>query len=432
MFRIKIPLIDDLTEQSEDLKLEEYHLYSSIFEATPRLSLKMSTSYETPDALNLYLGSSFPIQYQITKETEQGPEDENPKEPTAPEDLAGLFVSKAVMKTEGPKYTLDIQCDSEFLALQKSDTRKAYTATYGNQIVDDLITNNSVLSKYSRNVQATDNAATIYRSLGENDLSIVLDSLKRVYTIAGGQPLFYIGLDKKVNFTSINKLFSVSKKSNLLIRTGGVDDDLSIETKNELIPNYVDEKNYIDVKATEFEFTLGGANSVFNIKTAAYYTSYNNGLINTVGYILKPATDEKTYYPINKVFLETTNANQTVSVFNRPVSNLCYEAKNYFEPFENLIAIRLKLADCGKLQKLYVAGELATVILPYAYSVYNGNYIISEIEYGQKGTNSFVELVLIRPNIDLKWAEKLNANKDSENFKLPVAIEPNKSLLYSI
>lgn len=432
MFRIKIPFVDDLTKQTDGIKLAEYHLYSSIFEATPRLFLKLNTAYETPDAINLYLGSSFPIQYQITKETEAPAEDEEAEEPTAPEDLAGLFVSKVVMKTEGPKYALDIQCDSEFLSLLKSDTRKAYTATYGNQIIEDLITNNSVLSKYSKNIQATDNAATLYRSLGENDLSIILNGIKKVYTIAGGQPLFYIGLDKKVNFTSINRIFNTAKKSNLLISTGSVDDALSTEAKKELIPNYVDEKNYIDVKATEFEFTLGGANSVFNIKTAAYYTSYNNGLINTVGYVLKPATDEKTYYPIDRIFLETTNANQTVSVFNRPVSNLCYEAKNYFEPFENLIAIKVKLADCGKLQKLYVAGELATIVLPYTYSVYNGNYIISEIEYGQKGTNSFVEMVLIRPNIDLKWAEKLNANKDSEDFKLPLAIEPNKSLLYSI
>ena len=432
MFRIKIPFVDDLTKQTDDIKLAEYHLYSSIFEATPRLFLKLDTAYETPDAINLYLGSSFPIQYQITKETEAPAEDEEAEEPTAPEDLAGLFVSKVVMKAEGPKYALDIQCDSEFLSLLKSDTRKAYTATYGNQIIEDLITNNSVLSKYSKNVQATDNAATIYRSLGENDLSIILNSIKKVYTVAGGQPLFYIGLDKKVNFTSINRIFNTAKKSNLLISTGSVDDELSAEAKKELIPNYVDEKNYIDVKATEFELTLGGENSVFNIKTAAYYTSYNNGLINTVGYVLKPATDEKTYYPIDRIFLETTNANQTVSVFNRPVSNLCYEAKNYFEPFENLIAIRVKLADCGKLQKLYVAGELATIVLPYTYSVYNGNYIISEIEYGQKGTNHFVEMVLIRPNIDLKWAEKLNANKDSEDFKLPLAIEPNKSLLYSI
>jgi len=41
-------------------------------------------------------------------------------------------------------------------------------------------------------------------------------------------------------------------------------------------------------------------------------------------------------------------------------------------------------------------------------------------------------MILIRPNVDLKWAEKLNANKDSEDFKLPVAIEPVKSQLYSI
>lgn len=436
MFRIKIPFVEELTEKSKEITLEEYHLYSSIFDPTPRLAITLKVPYETPDAIGVYLGTSFPIQYQITNETDEPAEDEtdaqNQQEDAEPVDLSGLYVGRVKMKNVATGYHLTLFCDNDFLAFQKSDTRKAYTAMYGNQIVDDLITNNSVLSKYTRNVQMTDNAATVYRSLGENDLAILFDNISKVYTIAGGQPLFYVGLDKKVNFTSINKLFSTSKKSNILVRTGAVDDNISEETKNELIPNYVDDKNYIELNATDYDFDLGGEGSIFNIKTAAYYTSYNNGLINTVGYILKPATSEKTYYPINKIFLETTNANQTVSVFNRPVSNLCYEAKNYFEPFEKLITIKVKLADCNRLQKLYVAGEIATIITPYAYSIYNGNYIIAEIEYGQKGTNSFVEMVLIRPNVDLKWAEKLNANKDSEDFKLPVAMEPMKSLLYSI
>lgn len=433
MFRIKIPFVDDLIEKSDAIALAEYHLYSSIFDATPKLQLTLNVPYETPDAINLYLGTSFPIQYQITDESsESSEEDTDDVDKTEPVDLAGLFVERVQMKKAGTGYQLIITCDNDFVAFQKSDTRKAYTASYGNQIINDLVTNNAVLSKYTRNIQATDNAATIYRSLGENDVAILFENIQKVYTISGGQPLFFIGLDKKVNFTSINKIFGANIKSNLVVSTGAVDDNLSIEHKKNLIPNYVDDKNYIELPATDFDFDLGNDHTIYNVKTAAYYTSYNNGLISTVGYILKPATNEKTYYPINKIFLETTNASQSVSVVNRPVSNLCYEAKNYFNAFENLITVKVTLAECAKLQRLYVAGDVVTLITPYAYSIYNGNYIVAEIEYGQKGTNSFVEMILIRPNVDLKWAEKLNANKDSEDFKLPVAIEPVKSQLYSI
>lgn len=442
MFRIKIPFEEKLKSISGDLELQEYHIYSSIFLPTPKLTLSIKTPYETPDALELYLGTSFPIQYVITNEEDLSAEseDENIEKSSEeeksedPVDLSGMYVSQIEMESSGSSSVTHISCDSDFLVFQRSDIRKAYTAKYGNEIVQDVLDSNKYLNTYGKLIQSTDNSATVYRTLGDTDASIILNYVNKAFTIAGGTPIFYIGLDRKIHFTSINKLTSKTDRTKILIRTSATDDAESEKVKAELLQNYTDQEaeDSMELTATNFKLTIGKNNAMFNLKNLAYYTAFAPGITNTTGYAFEPARENKTYYPVEKVFMSMSTANQAVAVNNRPGNNFCYEAKNYFESAEELISVRLTLADCSKFKKLIVAGDMVTLVLPYAYSVYNGNYLISEIEYGQKGTNPFAEVNLIRPNLDFNWSDKLEKAKDSENFKFSVAPEVNKSILYSI
>lgn len=444
MFRLKLPILDKFTEASKQLTVNEYHLYSSIFEPTPKLFFELNTPYETPDVLQLYLGTSFPIQYQISDEDKIKPikksEDEEDttedEEVSAtlsdPKDLIGLAVSKIEMIGAGTSNITRVHCDSDFLFFQNSNLRKAYTALHGDKIIEDIIDSNKSIAKYDRNIIATDNAATIYRTLGDTDISAIFNYVVPHFTISNGKPLFYIGLDGKINFTSLNYLFESSEKSKILLRTQAMDDKLSGTIKEELIKNYVDEEDYVDLSVSDFRLVIGDNDEAFKLKQAAYYTNYTGGIVDTTGYIFKPATAKKSYYPVDKVFSNSIMASQAVAVVNRPTGNICYECRNYFDDTDSLIKIKAVITTSAKLQRLFVAGELATIILPYAYSVYNGNYIISEIEYGQKQMVPFVELTLIRPALDLKWAEKLSTAKDSEDFQFPLAPELNKNILYSI
>lgn len=439
MFRIKLPYAEELKEKDDKIDIVEYHLYSSIFEATPKLSIDFNVGYETPDALKLYLGSSFPIQYTVetvkktTETDEEGNEhvvEEIEKEDA--KDLVGMFVAQVRMQNAGTGALVSVHCYSDFLAFQRSDIRKAYMGEYGNAIVENIAESNATLSKYEQNVQQTDNVATLYRSLGMNDIEILQDHIGNMYTINGGKPLFFVGLDAKLNFTSVNNIFEKVKKTDLLIMTPRTDDYESLKVSNELMSNYVDPDEVTKVTAADYQLIVGAEDSIFNIKNMVYYTNFLSENLDTTGYILKPSSVKKLNYPVDKIFINTVNANRTVSVNNRPPTNLVYEAKNYFEAFEKLITVKVRLTDANTLKRLYTAGEVVTVVLPYIYSVYNGNYIIAEIEYGQKTSVSFVEMVLIRPFIDEKWVEKLSDAKDSGNFKFPLAPAFDKSQLYSI
>lgn len=454
MFKIKIPFAENLSTQNEKLSIREYHLFSSIFEPAPRLSITLNTSYETPDVLKTFLGTSFPIKYVI-EELEEEKEDEEGSNTTTktfsaggkkvdsivengvrkydPVDLIGMFVSQIEMQNEGTETSVTLTCDSDFLAYQRSDIRKAYINEFGDKIVEDLIQENQVLQNYDTDISKTDNTSVVYRHLGESDIDLLKDTLGKFFLIAGGQPLFYIGLDKKATFTSVSKLLSNLQKTNLLVRaSGSTTDNLSNKTESEILGNYVDLENYIELPATNWKFTIGKNNSIFNLKTAAYYSDSYVGSNNTTKYTFKPATDKKTYYPIDNIFMNFIDEKQCVQVYNRSSSEICYEAKNYFSSFEDLCTVKVTLSNAEKLNKLYTAGETVTFISPYPYSIYNGNYLIAEIEYGQKESIAFVEMVLIRPQIDPVWAEKMTINKNSQDFKFPLAPELDKSLLYSL
>lgn len=382
-----------------------------------------------PDALNLFLGSSFPIEYEIGKQNEEG------KFETTSDNLPAMFVSKMEATGVGAGMNLSVFCEHEFLAYQNSELRKAYTSRYGNSIIQDVLDSNNIFKseeKYKRNIYETDNSATVYRSLGDNDIDIIKNKVCNSFRVANGKPLFFIGLDKKVTFTSISKMASLNEKSKILIRTLCKDSDVTRATKENLKGNYLDTSEYSELTSLDFKMTVGDKNTVFNLKTGVFYTDFYSGLTSTTGYFMKPSSEKLTHYPVDKIFLNLVDASNTTAIVNRPSNNIYYETVNLFEGFESLITIKVTISDCGNLNKLIVAGEFVTFISPYTYSIYNGNYLVSEVEYGMKDSVPFIELILIRPSVDFAWQEKLVEDKEDKSFPYPLAPWVSKSDLYSI
>lgn len=432
MLKLIMPILENAQKQASDIKLSNYHLYSSIFESTPKLSFCYTTSYITPDALNFFIGSSFPIQYQFVKKDV----DKNSKDKetlTDIKDLAGMVVSEVDLENSSVGTKTTITCAGEFEFFQNSNIRKAYTVKYGNEIVEDVLLSNNIIKSYDTNIQKTDNATTVYRCLGEADIDFIKNNLCKRYTITNGKPLIFTSLDRKINFTSINNLLESNKKSKILINWPNFNsDDLTRVTVQEKLKNYLDEKDYINLTAADYSFKLGSKNTAFNIQNAVYYTNYELGLTDTSGYLFKPALSNRQYFPINKLFTTFSKATQTVSTSNRPADNIIYESRDYFDSFENLITIKVRVTDIMNLNHLILAGEFATVMTTYPFSIYNGNYLISDVEYGQEEAVTFMELTLIRPTVDFTWQDMLTNNKDSSEFKFGFAPTLQKASLYSI
>lgn len=431
MLELNLPLLDDLQKLEEGIDLVEYHLYSSIFEFTPKLFFELKAPAVTPDALGLHLGSGFQMKYQVKDLSVETKGVGDTSNITVDEQLPGMFVNKLNVQPTVTGTALRVFCENDFLATQNTKTRKAYVTRYGKEVVEDIVNSNITLKNYEASIEETDNVATVYRALGESDIEILKDKVCNHFRISEGKPLFYLGLDGKVHFTSINKLSANTEKAQIIIRAGGIDSVATSKTKERLLENYADLETASDLIAESWEMNIGG-NSMFNLRTATYYTNFLPGITNTVGYIHKPANEKKTHYPIDSVFMEFFDTEQAIQLYNRPNLNICYEAANMFGSYEDLISIKVRIADCNNLNKLIVAGEQVTFLSPYTYSIYNGNYTVAEVEYGKKSTTAFIEMTLIRPNADLEWASKLNTDKDGPNFPHRAAAAVKASELYSV
>lgn len=434
MIIVDLPVLENVMQLYPKIKLTGYHLYSSIYETTPKLSFSYLPDYTTPDMLGLAFGSSFPIRWKTELSFEEATKDENNiKNYTDPKDLAGMCVQE--ISEEGEKAGEDVTtvtCTGEFDFAQNTALRKAYTKKFGQEIVKDVLQSNGALQSYEQNIQKTDNSNTILRTVGETDEDFIKNAVASQYTINNGRPLFFTSLDRKVHFTSVNNIIDNVKKTRVVIHMGDVNDKLSEEFVNSTLKNYIDKKNCIHLTAGPHKFRIGGKQHVKNIKPSIFYTNFENGTNTTTGLTFKPALKKKFYYPVDLMSYTMTKASRSFAAVNRPESTFSYEAKNYVYDSNDLISIDVTIPIFSNLHELILAGDTVTVITKYPYSPYNGNYVVAMVEYGMEQTSPFLKLKLIRPNLDLTWTEGLKKSKDSEDFSFPFAPAFNKNLYYSI
>lgn len=422
MIDIKIPIINDLVDKGANIKINKFNIYSSIFEPTPKMSFKFTTDYLMPDSLDLTIGSSFPVQYSFNSGTKASE--------TEKKDFAGLCVDDVSIETaNGSNLTTVVDMVGELDYFQNSEECKAYTNKYGNVIIEDVLDGNTTIKSYARNVKKTDNVTTIYRTIGYGDIDFIKDYVSKNFVISGGQPLFFTGLDRVVNFTSVNAINETSDKPKLLLNWQTTYDDLSKSFVNSQLKTLLDD-NYISLNTKDLKFKLGGKGSNKNIKNILYSFDTTKGILNKNGYVVKPGALRSEYYPISKTFMNFMKSTQTVLISNRPQSNIAFEAINTFGSPENLIAMQATINDISKLQSLVVAGDRIVVITANPYSIYNGIYTIAAVEYGQDQAAPFMTLTLIRATVDMSWAEGIKSNKGQKDWKYTYMPSIQKSNFY--
>lgn len=426
MFYSKIPVISAL-ENLGAVKFTAYKITSSIFEPVPSATFKFTTSYATPEILNLPIGSEFLVRYSF--------EDEVPEDGSDTySDFPDLYLKKMKLKGSASGLEYEVQCRGILEFFQNAEFRKCYKNKYSNEILNDIFDSLQAFKDYERNFKKSSNSSTLYRTLGETDLDFIKLQVNNNFLIEGGKPLFFTGLDKKLNLSSINALLTDPKKSKCAILLSVVNDKLSPKFVADKIKSYVEDPDAENFSTPDFEMYLGNDRVLKGIKPETFFTRFDSDVSSTAGYSFLPIQkeSEKSVFPISKMFVNGVNTTDAKTFFNRPAKNVIAESRNTFESFEDLIKFKIKLTSLGPMKKLLLAGDKVCIVTPYPYSAFNGDYLISAITYGAEKAAAFCELEVIRPNLDPSWSEKLEEQKDSEDFGFAYAPELNTSTLFSV
>lgn len=415
MIFIDIPFLEDY---SGAIQLQNFHLYSSIFETVPSFTFTIySNTGLTPELLNLHIGTSLLVRYRYDDTSE----DEG-KNMTDYKYFNGFIINNinTIFSETGTEIT--IKCIGEFLTHQKTNKRNIYKNKYAKEIITNILDDNEILKyqgdkAYNRNINQSDNFTTVFRTLGETDVDFIENEICREFIIKGGHPLFYIGLDKKINFDSLNSLLNKKTLSKYVIKLPGrLTNDIASSDTQTLLSNLTEKESAI-LNAIEAHMSVGSNNSFKGLRPVAYRSSITSGSLDTGKIIFAPAGEGKNYYPISKDFIDYTESTDSITFKNRPDSNISFEAKNSFDLMENLIQFNLEISSISGMYNLIQAGDTIT-LLSHPYSAYNGNYIVSKVEYGTEAQSNFMKLQVIRPFLDISWPEKMDKSKNSENFDI--------------
>ena len=424
MINIKIPTLEEAVKNSNGtIEPIDYQIYSSIYKPFPTVSIGYKSSYVMPDALNFFIGNSNVLTY--TSDAKEDAEYTN---------FGNFSLTGKEVEGTGDGIISRLFYNGSFDFYQRSDIRKIYKNSYGNDIIKDLIASNNHLNKsmYTSKIEKTDNTSTVYRSLGENDVDFIEKSVYPDYIIDGGKPLFFIGLDDCINFTSINHILNGVDKPKFLLKLNTIDDKVSAEFNSGLVNSLLQE-NYSTLTSKKFKFQIGTDKKYKNIKTVAYYTSFNNSNRTTVEKLsFLPATSKPRYYPLSKMVFDSIDATQSIALCNRPQKNIIFEAQNDFDSFEDLIRVNVTIENMGQFKDLLIAGQKIFLLTPYPYSLYNGEYVVSSIEYFSKSGIGMAQIECARPYLDETFIEKLADFKDSDQFQLPFAPQIPRDLLYKV
>lgn len=397
----------------------KFGLYSSIYKPFPTAYISYVSDLLLPDSLNLLIGSLLDLQYKLSDDSKINSFPNLCIEEIQSEGDSGLSNNTVFLK-------------SELAFNQNSNIRKGYIDSYGNEIIKDVYNSNEIMRGYETNFEKTDNTDTVYRSLGEMDLSFIQDDVCNKFVINNGKPLFYLGLDKKINFSSLNKL---SKNSEYPLGVLYIAKP-SQKVSSVWVSSKTKSKGLCELLATTWSLSVGSNEAYKAIKPTSYSTLFTNPYITqTFRITTKPAQAEKTYLPINKNFVNTIESTDSAQILNRPDYNLKYEIKDIIgDLIENLITIKIKNAQINYLKddKILVAGDNLFVWFGYEYSMYNGVYTIVDIEYTQADLNtSSVNLMLARSHLDTSFTDYIDVHKNSKEFIYPYAPIPSKNILYT-
>ena len=402
-----------------------FFIKSSIRESFPTAGYYYQSPYVTPDMLLLNVGCATGLKYSLDNPATTKWEDRNWT------DFPTMLFKEA--NCHGGVKGMDWCCQfvNKLSFFQNTDIREAYTDRFGNDVVNAVIKSNAYLQTLSTNIQKTDNFNSLFRSLGENDVDFIDKTVSPNYSIAYGKPLFFIGLDGKINYTSVNRILNDGAMPKLYISLGELQDKLSEKFLKEKVKSLMGSDNYSKCTSQNYDMLLGENDKWKHIKPVMYYSRFdlpNTSSSTEISY--KPVTDKETFYPLDDATFTQIKGTESDSISNTANSTVLYEAKNCFDSSEDFVKIKVEVKDLTDINTLVVAGDKVVITTPYPYSVYNGVYVVEDITYVTKSNLTSMLVTCIRPNIDLSWSETLGDLKDSEEFKFMFAPIPNRNIFY--
>lgn len=421
--------IEGLAEKSQgEIKNLEYGIRSSIYEIFPTAYVKFNTSYITPDALNAWLLTIQSFKYQLIT-PEEDPKNKGSEIKEFPK--VALKETDSQGTSQSILHYFDYKAECAFS--QNDDIRDCYVDKHGNKIIEDVLDRNPKFAGFERNIKTTDNSDTIYRTLGETDEEFISKAVNPYFAINNGCPLFYIGLDNKINYTSLNELSKTKDNVQGVLRLGSSGNAASekwriSKEKSAAI------KGGVELNSSTWRLRIGADDTYKALKPSAFISSFSNPYMSqTTKAIYNPAMKEKTYLPVNGNALTLLKSSDSVAITNRPTSNVHYEMKNLIgDKVERLITIKATGATTiyKKADHLLVAGDQLFVWFAYEYSMLNGIYTITEIEYRVIKGTAQCNLVLARNFVDPTFSDEIDTHKDSKDFVYKFAVTGQKSVLF--
>lgn len=442
--RFYIPSLETFKAEAGITGSTQVGLYSSIYTPYPIASVRIDTGKLTPDTANVFLGHDLgDISYQlinsVSAKPKTGQDEVEEVELGSFFNLPGFFIKEIENEAQGNAASTTYFLENELSVYQSYGLQGYYNTKNASEIMGSLKMSNSKWDNYGCVFANSDQSTSVFRKMSHTDIDFIEEQIYPNFVIEGGCPWFWVGLDGIIHLDSISHILGATETADALLIIGGHSAETDAMVIDAVRKDSVKEYGP-ELTTVNYKLNIGGADFLKSVNPKA--VCFENGMPYTpTSSILKCSNTavKSTVLPISTLFQTGVNGKVVKSMENRPGSNVRVEAKNLlFRDVKPLIKLEVKGCAINYGNKatdeetILSAGQTVSVVLPYAYSMYNGIYIIEDIEYKSDKSNEdniTVDMHLAANNMSSKCYDLLSTHKDLDFFNESYAPSINKSLL---
>ena len=422
-------VVDKLKEVGVD-KIQ-YKVESSVFDPIPKGVLVFDSDLPT-DCHNFFIGTGVPFYFKKTNATNS----------TMIKLPSFSVVETSCGGSAGiAKFHSRIELAATSMISGNYNIKNSYQAKNGKEVIEDILSSSNQLKGLETDITATDNPANLNRSLGQPEVSFIMNEVLDAYLIGGEKPVFYLGLDNKLYFTSLRKLNQNKENNVAILQIGSEQGDLAksfiASKKNDFNSggkNKFKNLNFNTQNAT-FSIKVGANGSFRDLGGVYYFTDYSSPLmLNLKGKHIAPVNPDGARLPVVTTFFSNDYAGGCIQ--NRPNMNidielstmLNYSASKLIEVVVEGVSIDYEepIDDSPILQ----AGFNILLVLPYLYSVYNGVYTVTKVEHLMEDKGCSSRLTMHRMCVEEEWAELIKVHKAHASFPYEKAVAATTGFLH--
>lgn len=409
----------------------QYKVENSVFDPIPKGKIIFDGDLPA-DCYNFFIGAGVPFHFK-----------KNTQKDATSIRLPSFSVIETSSKGSAgqPKFHNTIDLAATVMLPGNYDIKNSYQSKNGKEVMEDVIKSAPQFKGLETDIVSTDNPANLNRSLGEAELPFIMKDVLNCYLIGGEKPVFYLGLDNKLHFTSLRNL-KQNKENNVAILQIG-------NTQGELARKYIESKRKdfnsggknkfknlsFNTQNATFEINVGRDEGFRKIGGAYYFTDFSNPLVlNPQCKRVAPGNPEGLKFPIVSTFYMDDFEGGCVQ--NRPNMNLEVElntVQNYAATklIEVVVdGINIEYEEPKDDSPILQAGFNILLVLPYLYSVYNGVYTVTKVEHFVTELGSSARLTMNRMCVEEEWASLIKVHKMDKAFPYDKATVASTNFLH--